>query len=311
MKNPKVSVIVPNYNHANYLKQRIDSIMNQTYQDFELILLDDCSMDHSQDILMSYQNDTHVSHIILNKSNSGNPFLQWIKGIELSIGEYVWIAESDDMADEDFLMTLISLMERHSNSAVAFSHSYLIDEKDHLLPGDYHGHSNPEEINVYDGNHFARRIMTTCNYIFNASMVVFRKTAYYCVDNSFQQYRTCGDWAFWMNICLQGKVIEVGKRLSYFRQHLDKVTTHAGQTGDDWRDVARLLKAFICLLHLKGLSLRIYRGQWTKHFRQSHYVDKQQIINAYPEVFCGSNMDVMLYRLSKAMKRFYSMVMSN
>jgi len=304
MMNPKVSVVVPNFNHAKYLKQRINSIMNQTYQDFELILLDDCSTDHSQDIIMGYKNDIHVSHIVLNENNSGNPFLQWMKGIELSLGEYVWIAESDDVADEDFLMTLIPLMERHSSSVVAFSHSYLIDENGLLLPGDYHGKSDPEEVKVYDGNHFARNIMTTCNYIYNASMVVFRKMPYFCIDCSFQQYRTCGDWAFWMSICLQGKVIEVGKRLSYFRQHHDKVTARAGQTGDDWRDVARLLNTFICLLHLKGLPLMIYRGQWTKHFLQSYYVDKQQIINAYPEVFGGSNVDIMLYRLSKAMKNF-------
>jgi len=48
---PKVSVIVPNYNHAPYLKQRIDSILAQSYQDFELILLDDCSTDNSREML--------------------------------------------------------------------------------------------------------------------------------------------------------------------------------------------------------------------------------------------------------------------
>ena len=51
---PTVSVVVPNYNHARYLQRRIDSILTQTYLDFELILLDDCSTDHSRDILASY-----------------------------------------------------------------------------------------------------------------------------------------------------------------------------------------------------------------------------------------------------------------
>lgn len=62
----QVSIIVPNYNHGKYIKQRLDSIINQTFTDYELILLDDYSSDESRDILLSYKNNPHVSHIILN-----------------------------------------------------------------------------------------------------------------------------------------------------------------------------------------------------------------------------------------------------
>ncbi len=68
---PTVSVIVPNYNHASFLKQRINSILEQTYQDFELILLDDCSTDNSREILEQYRSNPHVSHIAHNEINSG------------------------------------------------------------------------------------------------------------------------------------------------------------------------------------------------------------------------------------------------
>lgn len=67
-----VSVIVPNYNHAPFLRERIDSILAQSYTDFELILLDDCSTDNSRDILNSYRDNPHVSHIIFNEKNSGS-----------------------------------------------------------------------------------------------------------------------------------------------------------------------------------------------------------------------------------------------
>lgn len=299
MENPKVSVIVPNYNHAKYLRQRIDSIFAQTFQDFELILLDDKSTDDSVDIINSYQMDSHVSHVVVNENNSGNPFCQWIKGIELSKGDMIWIAESDDVADKDFLMTLVSLMDKNPDAVIAFSHSYLIDEEECLINNDFHGHSNPDEVKVFDGNKFARHIMTTCNYIFNASMVIFKKSALSNVSDAFLQYRTCGDWAFWMEICLQGKVIEVGNRLSYFRQHENKVTARAGQTGKDWLDVARLLTSFVSLLHLKGLPLMIYRGQWTKHFQESRFPDKQHIVEQYPVVFGGFLLDIIIYQISK------------
>src|SRR5207342_2166753 len=81
---PEVSVIIPNYNHAVYLEQRIESVLNQTFQDFELIILDDCSPDNSRDVIDQYRVNSKVSHIVYNSINSGSTFKQWQKGIELS-----------------------------------------------------------------------------------------------------------------------------------------------------------------------------------------------------------------------------------
>lgn len=69
---PKVSVIIPNYNHSSYLKERIDSILNQTFQNFEVIILDDCSTDNSKEIIELYRDHTKVSHIVYNEKNSGS-----------------------------------------------------------------------------------------------------------------------------------------------------------------------------------------------------------------------------------------------
>ena len=102
---PKVSVIVPNYNYARYLKARIDSILNQTFQDFELILLDDCSTDNSAEVLEGYRTHPLVAHLVVNTQNTGSPFAQWFRGIGLAQGEYIWIAESDDLAEPTFLET--------------------------------------------------------------------------------------------------------------------------------------------------------------------------------------------------------------
>ena len=100
---PKVSVIVPNYNHERFLRQRIDSILAQTFRDFELILLDDCSTDYSREILREYASDPHVTHAEFNEVNSGSTFKQWNKGVRLAQGKYVWIAESDDYANPHFI----------------------------------------------------------------------------------------------------------------------------------------------------------------------------------------------------------------
>jgi glycosyltransferase involved in cell wall biosynthesis len=96
---PKVSVIVPNYNHSQFLSERLDSIINQTYKDFELIILDDASTDNSIDVINQYLNKyPELIRFQPSTNNSGSPFVQWDNGIKLAKGEFVWIAESDDVA---------------------------------------------------------------------------------------------------------------------------------------------------------------------------------------------------------------------
>ncbi len=102
-KNPFISIIVPNYNHVQFLEQRLTSIYKQTYQNFEVIILDDASADSSLEILRVYKNHPKTSHFIINEKNTGSPFKQWKKGLELANGEFIWIAESDDSCELDFL----------------------------------------------------------------------------------------------------------------------------------------------------------------------------------------------------------------
>src|SRR5258708_12948311 len=102
--NPKVSVIVPNYNHARFLRQRLDSIMGQTFQDFEVVLLDDCSIDETRSILSDYADDPRV-RIEFNAVNPASTFNHWIKGVGLARGEYVWLAESVAYPDDRPLET--------------------------------------------------------------------------------------------------------------------------------------------------------------------------------------------------------------
>lgn len=121
--NPLVSVIIPNYNHAPFLKERIDSVLNQTYRNFEVILLDDCSTDNSREIIESYRGQEKISHIEYNAANSGSTFKQWEKGINFAKGEWIWIAESDDVADINFINELIV----ETDAEMVYCNSQIID----------------------------------------------------------------------------------------------------------------------------------------------------------------------------------------
>ena len=126
-----VSVIIPNYNHARYLDARIQSILNQSYRDFEIIILDDCSTDNSKDVIEKYRDNEFVTHIVYNEHNSGSTFKQWENGFELAKGELVWIAESDDCCDNRFLENLVPKFD-NGKVVLAFSRSMQIDDEREL-----------------------------------------------------------------------------------------------------------------------------------------------------------------------------------
>ena len=103
---PVVSVIVPNYNHAQFLPSRLDSILGQTFADFEVIYLDDASTDNSERVIAPFLEDRRI-RVIRNTVNSGSAFKQWNRGVREARGEYVWIAEADDSAEPTLLSRLV------------------------------------------------------------------------------------------------------------------------------------------------------------------------------------------------------------
>lgn len=235
MEDIKVSVVVPNYNYARYLPIRLESILNQTFKNFELILLDDASTDNSVQVLEQYRNNSHVSQIVVNDKNTGSPFQQWMKGILLARGKYVWIAEADDVADCQFLETCVRLAEKEENTAACYVGSSLIDENGNVSNRDinhWKRGSEKKEYASFDGIQFAEHNLYWRNYLMNASGILFRREfAVNLAHSEFLSMRYCGDWLFWFQMAMQGKVIEVYRKLNYFRQHTQKVTVNSRVSG--------------------------------------------------------------------------------
>lgn len=234
---PEISVILPNYNHAPFLKQRIDSILHQTFQDFELIILDDCSTDNSREIIESYRNHPKVSHIIYNSINSGSTFMQWNKGFELAKGEYIWIAESDDYADITFLEKLTKAVAENKNTAIAYSTSYFVNEKgeitrDGLRSEPYlKAKAKRKLYKVYNGfDYIKKHLLKSCD-IYNASSAIFKKSLVNSISKDYMTYKSCGDKFFWTELAALGKIIYFYENLNYFRQHNSKVTPESLTSG--------------------------------------------------------------------------------
>jgi glycosyltransferase involved in cell wall biosynthesis len=241
---PKVSIVVPNYNHARFLRRRIESVLLQTFQDFEVILLDDCSTDDSRSILSKYADDPRV-RIEFNEVNSGSPFKQWNKGVELALGEYVWIAESDDYADERLLEKLVARLDAEPSAVLAYCRSWgvsLDDRPDGFVNSFESGEEQYRWAADYcaDGLAECRNYLARCNTIPNASAVVFRRAVYQQVGGADETLRLCGDWKLWAAMALTGKVVYSAQPLNYYRFHDESVRTVSKQSGIDFAEKFRV-----------------------------------------------------------------------
>jgi glycosyltransferase involved in cell wall biosynthesis len=224
--NCMVSIILPNYNHDRFLNQRINSILNQTYQDFELIILDDCSGDNSLTLLEQWKNHPKVSHFIVNEVNSGSPFRQWKRGIELAKGDWVWIAESDDLCELNFLSSMVNEICKKPHAGVVYAQSYDINEKGDRVY-DRVKYTETFNPNIWNGSfslnglEFIQKYLSVKNVIPNASAVLFRRE--YCTphifDDSLMDMRMCGDWLFWIKLLENSEVVFLKEHLNYFREH--------------------------------------------------------------------------------------------
>jgi len=294
MNQPLVSVIVPNYNDAPFLAQRLDSILEQSYTNFEIILLDDCSTDDSLSVIEPYlQKESRITAFIGSTTNSGSPYPQWKKGIRQAQGKYIWIAEADDMADPTLLEKAVNELEQHPNAVLVQVDSTLIDNAGATLPQDLdhwkRWHIQPMSRTLYNGADFVRRYMYWKNRIYNASGVVVRKE---CINQQVLATLVVphiSDWVFWSAIAMQGDIIQIHERLNFFRQHTTSLTHSVAvraQSAKDEIQVISLLQQMVDIPLLARLK-RIY--VMLKRHHLLHQFSLSELYGMVHNVLCKAN----------------------
>lgn len=217
-----VSVVIPNYNHSKYLRQRIDSILNQTYKDFEIIILDDCSTDTSRDIINEYIKVKPDIVFFQNDSNSGSPFIQWNFGVSKAKGEFIWIAESDDFADPCFLEISLSAMQHSENTGMVFCDSKIFNEQRGTEYLSSERYAAPENLKKNFSGENKNKISIRSfleNPIVNVSSVLFRKSSFLKAGGADPLMKYCGDWLLYLKIFLISGIEYIQEPLNVFRLH--------------------------------------------------------------------------------------------
>jgi glycosyltransferase involved in cell wall biosynthesis len=245
-----VSAIVPNYNYAAYIGDRLRTVFSQSYPLLETIVLDDKSTDTSLDVIRTVS-ETEGRHITLAVSevNSGSPFAQWKNGLARARGRYVWIAEADDLAAPDLVAKLVARMEA-TGAAIGFCDSTTIDGQGDPLGDSYKPYMNQIEPHAFDdsfhmtGAEFLARFLAVKNVILNVSAVIFRRDALLAamaaVGDDLGALKVAGDWRLYIALCAAGgSVVYEAAALNTHRRHQISVT-HALKVDRHLEEISQM-----------------------------------------------------------------------
>jgi glycosyltransferase involved in cell wall biosynthesis len=248
---PAVSAVVPNYNYARFMPERLGSIFRQSHPVREVVVLDDCSTDDSLQVIPKVA-DAAARRIRLvpNERNSGSVFAQWRKAAELAQGEFVWIAEADDLSDPAFLARTLALMAADPAVQLGFSDSRTIEADGTPQWDSYKAYYATVEPNalarseIFEAEEFIRRFLGVKNLILNVSAVVWRRDALLRALGACQEelrgYRMAGDWRLYLEaLRLPGaRIAYEAAPLNVHRRHAESVT-HALKADRHVAEIAR------------------------------------------------------------------------
>ena len=242
-----VVAVIPNYNYARFMQERLDSIVFQTYPVSKIIVLDDCSSDNSIDVIEKYiaNNKTNIPiELYKNEKNSGSVFAQWQKAFNMADGEYVWIAEADDSCNEKFLETVMRGFD-DPEVVISYCESLTMDENNKILMGDlrvwidiFKTHKWDADY-VKDGKEEVAETMCINNTIANVSSAVFRKGDYNQIIEGAKSYKLAGDWYVYMNILKLGKIAYFKESLNYHRMQSQGLTLSTSHEKE-FEEIVRL-----------------------------------------------------------------------
>ena len=243
----KVSVILTSYNHAEYLREAIDSVLNQTFQDFELIIWDDASNDDSWQIIRSY-NDSRIK-AFQNPRNQGPVFGVNKAILEIATGEYIAIHHSDDVWELSKLEKQLDFLEVNQNIGAVFSSAQVIDQRGIPLTDESHFYYSIFKQANRSRHEWLRYFFLTSNALCHPSLLI-RKQCYLDCGVYRDMLAQMPDFDMWIRLCAKYDIHIMEERLLKFRILDGEMNTSGNRPTTQTRCVN---EHYQLLLHYKTL----------------------------------------------------------
>lgn len=207
---PKISVCIPVYNGETYLAQTIQSVLDQTYTDFELVIIDNASTDRTVSIIRSFT-DTRI-RLIQNETNVGMVG-NWNNCLRYGTCEYLQLLCADDLLTPDNFKKKVDILDNYPEVGMVFSGSHVINENNKVVMNRRPFLSS----GMWDGKRLARRSFRNHNYNAEPSNVMFRKRTSEEIGSFDPDLWFTLDWNYWLRMCAVSKVYYINEYLYSFR----------------------------------------------------------------------------------------------
>lgn len=202
----EISVLMAVYNCGKYLKEAVDSIINQTWQDFEFIIIDDGSTDNSLEILNSYR-DPRIK-IIANQENRGVAYARNV-GLEHCTSKYVALMDADDIALPDRLKHEYEFLENNENIDGVYAKFRQMDINGKVMEGEY--------PNAYYNYKYVKAYMILNNTIANLTAMFRRRVVEQYHLKYDEKRKIASDFKFWCDFLQYGNIVGIDEVLCYYR----------------------------------------------------------------------------------------------
>ena len=222
---PTVTFVVPCYKLGHLLKECVDSILSQTYTDFEVLIMDDCSPDQTPEVARSFQ-DRRVRHV-RNEPNLGH-LANYNKGIAMAQGKYVWLISADDrVLRPDVLQKYVAALDTHMNVGYVCSSAVEIRNGQDTSVVAYSAQNDRDTI--YTGHQFLQKLLYSNSVVAASAMV--RKSCYDRLGVFPLDLPYAGDWYLWCLFALHYDVAYVSEPSVAYRIHERSMTESLVERG--------------------------------------------------------------------------------
>lgn len=217
MNNPKISVIIPLYNHEKYIQEAICSVLEQSIPDFELIIINDGSSDKSEEIVKAMKDD-RIRYIYQENQGAHNTIN---RGIQNARGEYVSILNSDDIYYMNRFEEALKILESDSSGYAVFSHIEFIDGDGNFIrfmKGAEDNWNNKNEETTFKGKNDIVIDLLAGNFLMTTSNLFCRKEVFNKIGY-FANLRYAHDYDFFLRLCSYYKTHVIDIPLLKYRFH--------------------------------------------------------------------------------------------
>lgn len=229
---PKISIVIVNYNYSRYLDERIRTLLNQSYRDFELIIIDNGSTDNSVEVISRYISDPRIVPQFYLENDL--PFKRWNNALDDAKGEYFMITAADDSSYPNLLEKIVEKLDKHPAVGLAFSQSWEIDDEGRQLRSwkEWTDDLNEERWSqdfIDDGKNECQYLLFKCT-IPNPSAVLMRRAVFIKAGRFDINLHYLTDWMLWVKMLLISDIAFISEPLNNYRTHTASLTNSTKQS---------------------------------------------------------------------------------